>query len=64
MTIRLIPVLAPLILGSCASSPPTRFFALDPVTPAAAAAGNRTGAASVPVKVEAVHIPPALGLRK
>lgn len=54
---RLIPLLALLTLAGCASSPPTRFFALDPVSPGAAAA---TGASGTPVKVDAVHIPPAL----
>ena len=54
---RLIPVLALLTLAGCASSPPTRFFALDPVSPGTAAAAGDTG---TPVKVDAVHIPPAL----
>jgi hypothetical protein len=53
---RLLPVLALLTLAGCASSPPTRFFALDPVSPGAPAA-SVTG---VPVKIDAVHIPPAL----
>ncbi len=53
---RLIPLLALLTLAGCASSPPTRYFALDPVSAGAAAAGD-TG---TPVKVDAVHIPPAL----
>jgi uncharacterized protein len=54
---RLLPLLALLALAGCASSPPTRFFALDPVSAGAAAAAGDTGA---PVKVDAVHIPPAL----
>jgi uncharacterized lipoprotein YmbA len=54
---RLIPVLALVTLAGCASSPPTRFFALDPVSAGAAAAAGTAGA---PVKVDAVHIPPAL----
>ena len=61
MTPRLILMLPLLALTACASSPPTRFFALDPAPPAAAAAGggeNRAG--GKPVKVDAVHIPPAL----
>lgn len=53
---QLLPLLALLTLAGCASSPPTRFFALDPVSGAAAAAG----ASGTPVKVDAVHIPPAL----
>ena len=53
---QLLPVLALLTLAGCASSPPTRFFALDPVPPGAAAAD----AAGAPVKIDAVHIPPAL----
>ena len=55
---QLLPMLALLALAGCASSPPTRFFALDPVSPGAAAAA--AGASSTPVKVDAVHIPPAL----
>ena len=54
---RLIPVLALVTLAGCASSPPTRYFALDPVSPGAAAATSASGA---PVKVDAVHMPPAL----
>ncbi|MDE2451108.1 MAG: membrane integrity-associated transporter subunit PqiC [Gammaproteobacteria bacterium] len=58
MTPRLILMLL-LALSACASSPPTRFFALDPASPAAAAGGgDRAG--GKPVKVDAVHIPPAL----
>jgi hypothetical protein len=45
-----------LTLAACASSPPTRFFALDPA-PGNAAADGSGGKA---VKVDAVHIPPAL----
>jgi len=68
MTPRLIPALpalpalaalATLALTACASSPPTRFFALDPVASAGAAAGG-SGATGAPVKVDAVHIPPTL----
>jgi len=58
MTLRLIPVLLALtLITACASSPPTRFYTLDPVAPAARAASSGQGA---PVKVDAVHIPPAL----
>lgn len=59
MTSRLIPVpavLALLTLAACASSPPTRFYALNPV----AADGSPQQAAGTPVKIDAVHIPPAL----
>jgi uncharacterized protein len=57
MTYRPIPGLILLaLLSACASSPPTRFFALDAVEPAAAP----SGAAGDPVKIDAVHIPPAL----
>jgi uncharacterized lipoprotein YmbA len=57
MTCRPIPGLILLaLLSACASSPPTRFFALDAVEPAAPSAG----VAGDPVKVDAVHIPPAL----
>lgn len=54
---RLLPVLALMTLAGCASSPPTRYFALDPTPPGASPAAEQTGAA---VKVDAVHIPPAL----
>lgn len=57
MKTQLIPVLALLTLAGCASSPPTRFFALDPVSAGSSAATGDTGA---PVRVAAVHIPPAL----
>ena len=57
---RLLPVLLALTLAACASSPPTRFFALDPVSPGAAPAADGAGAVREPVKVDAVHIPPAL----
>jgi uncharacterized lipoprotein YmbA len=44
------------LLSACASSPPTHYFALDPIGPAAAAASP----AGDPLKIDAVHIPPAL----
>jgi uncharacterized lipoprotein YmbA len=57
MIYRPIPALLLLaFLAACASSPPTRFFALDAVEPAAGMAGT----AGDPVKIDAVHIPPAL----
>ncbi|MGH8290125.1 MAG: PqiC family protein [Steroidobacteraceae bacterium] len=56
MTQRLIPVLALLTLAACASSPPTRFYALDPVP----AGGSPHDVVGTPVKIDAVHIPPAL----
>ena len=62
MTSRLIPALLLVTLAACASSPPTRFFALDPTSSAAAAAapGGEDRSAATPVKIDAVHIPPAL----
>jgi uncharacterized lipoprotein YmbA len=62
MTSRLIPALLLLTLTACASSPPTRFFALDPTSAAApaAASGGAEHTAAKPVKIDAVHIPPAL----
>lgn len=57
MKYRLIPLLSALLLAACASSPPTRFFTLDPVAAAAPARGSGGGA---PLKIDAVHIPPAL----
>lgn len=56
--LRLIPALALLAVAGCASSPPTRYFALDPAPPGGSPAANQ--AASQPVKIDAVHIPPAL----
>jgi uncharacterized lipoprotein YmbA len=55
---RLIPVLLVLTLAGCASSPATRYYTLDPVSPAAQAASAADMRAAV--KVDAVHIPPAL----
>ena len=60
MTFRLIAALLVLTLGACASSPPTRFFALDPAPPGAAPAGGQADTTRTAVKVDAVHIPPAL----
>lgn len=59
MTYRPIPLLAVLgllTLAACASSPPTRFYALSAVA-AGATPQQTTG---TPVKIDAVHIPPAL----
>ena len=58
MTSRLPAALLTLTLAACASSPQTRFFALDPVSPGAAPADR--GAVRAAVKIDAVHIPPAL----
>ena len=44
-------------LAACGHSPPTRFFTLDPLAPAAASASLYAGP---PVRVDAVHIPPQL----
>jgi hypothetical protein len=60
MTSRLIPALLLLTLAACASSPPTRFFALDPTSSAAPAAAPAVADATKPVKIDAVHLPPAL----
>lgn len=57
---RLIPALLVLTLTACASSPPTRYFALDAVAPGSGPAQDRGAAAGAPVKIDAVHIPPAL----
>jgi uncharacterized protein len=57
MRYRPIPMLLALLLSACASSPPTHFFTLHEVTPAGAPA---SGGGQSPVKVDAVHIPPAL----
>lgn len=58
MTSRLIPALLLLTLSACASSPPTRFFALEPASPSSGAPAVQ--AAGSPLKIDAVHIPPAL----
>lgn len=60
MTSRLIPALFALTLTACASSPQTRYFALDAVAPGSSPAADRAGADHDAVKVDAVHIPPAL----
>jgi uncharacterized lipoprotein YmbA len=64
MTQRLLPALLILTLTACASSPPTRFFTLEPVAPGGQATGGAADAGGAgrgqPVKVDAVHIPPAL----
>src|SRR6202012_3998372 len=57
---RLLPGLALRTLAGCASSPPTRYFALDPTPAGASPAADQTAATGTPVKVDAVHIPPAL----
>jgi len=44
------------LLSGCGSSPKTQFYTLDPVPPQT----SRQAAASIPVQVAAVHIPPAL----
>jgi len=45
-----------LLATACASSPPTRFYALEPIPPA-----HRTeGQIRPPVKILAVHVPPLL----
>lgn len=46
-------------LTACGSSPPTRFFALEP-TPSSVPVQSRLGA---PIKVDAVHIPSVLDRR-
>jgi len=53
---RLIPLLAALTVTACASSPPTHYYALEPV----AADGGPRQVTGTPVKIDAVHIPPAL----
>ena len=60
MTPRLIPALLILTLTACASSPPTRFFALDVAAPGSSPAQDRASGMTDPVKIDAVHIPPAL----
>jgi uncharacterized protein len=53
---RLIPLLAALSVTACASSPATHYYALEPV----ATGGSPHEASGTPVKIDAVHIPPAL----
>lgn len=45
-----------MLISACGSSPKTQFYTLDPVPPQA----PMQAAASIPVQVAAVHIPPAL----
>ena len=52
----LLTPLAVLALSACGSSPPTRFFVLSVVPPAHRSAA----AASVPIKLSAVHLPDLL----
>jgi uncharacterized protein len=56
MTTRWLVLALSMLLAACGSSPKTQFYTLDPVTPQ----GSTKAAASVPVQVAAVHIPPAL----
>lgn len=50
-------------LAGCASSPPTQFYALAAVS-AQSAVPASSAAAGVPLRVAAVHIPPALDRRE
>jgi uncharacterized lipoprotein YmbA len=52
---RLTVVLACVILAGCGSSPPSRFFTLDAIAPAR----PQDLKVVTPIKVDAVHIPPA-----
>ncbi|HTT00673.1 MAG TPA: PqiC family protein [Steroidobacteraceae bacterium] len=54
---RVLALVPLLLLASCASSPPAKFFTLAPLTASEAAGG---AAPVTPVQVSAVHIPPAL----
>ena len=56
MTMRWLVLGVSVLLAACGSSPKTQFYTLDPVTPE----GPTKPAASIPVQVAAVHIPPAL----
>ncbi|MGH8259553.1 MAG: PqiC family protein, partial [Steroidobacteraceae bacterium] len=60
----LIPAIATLALAACASSPPTQFYSLSAVS-AGSETGTAAGSSSIPpVRVAAVHIPPALDRRE
>jgi uncharacterized lipoprotein YmbA len=48
-----------LLLAGCGHSPPTHFYTLDPAPPARPAAAA-VAAATAPIQLDAVHIPPAL----
>lgn len=52
----LIATLSGALLGGCGSSPPTRFYSLEPTAPVASA----PSAMQAPIKVDAVHIPSVL----
>lgn len=45
-----------ILAAACASSPPTRFYTLEPIPPAHRSTGSIRG----PVKIAVVHVPPLL----
>jgi uncharacterized protein len=45
-----------LLLAACSDSPPTRFFTLEPVTPAAAGIVS----SGAPIKIASVQVPPSM----
>jgi len=57
MSDTLIAALSGVLLAGCGSSPPTRFYSLEPTAPVAATPMQTI---RTPVKVDAVHIPSVL----
>ncbi len=55
-----LPASAALLLLACGSSPPTRYFTLDPIAAGRAPARSVRGA---PIRISAVHVPPELDRR-
>ena len=56
MTARLAFTVSLLVLAACGTSPPTRFFTLEPVPPSASPASIE----GAPITVDAVHLPGVL----
>ena len=60
MWLRSVYLLACCMLVACSSSPPTKFYILNEVAPAAAAAPATAAPNQIPLRVEPVVIPPEL----
>lgn len=54
------PALTSLLICACASSPPIRYYVLDPVGPAR----DGSAAPEAPLQIASVHLPPALDRRE
>ena len=61
----IVPALSIITLTACASSPPTQFYSLAPVAAQSPAPQSDSSASrAVPLRIAAVHIPPALDRRE